>query len=66
MHTDKLQSQPISICTLKLLIVEDELPSLELMSEVLRSMEIEVYAASGSQKAARMVVEQKFDCIFAD
>ncbi|HXA86866.1 MAG TPA: hypothetical protein VNZ47_17405, partial [Candidatus Dormibacteraeota bacterium] len=66
MHIDELQPQPISIRTLKLLIVEDDLPSLELMSEVLRSLEIQVYPVSDSQKAARMVVEQKFDGIFAD
>jgi CheY-like chemotaxis protein len=66
MHTDELQPQPISMRTLKLLIVEDDLPSLELMSEVLRSLKVQVYAVSDSQKAARMVVEQKFDGIFAD
>ncbi len=66
MHTDEFQPQPISMRTLKLLIVEDDLPSLELMSEVLRSLKVQVYAVSDSQKAARMVVEQKFDGIFAD
>lgn len=66
MHNNEFQPQSISMRALKLLIVEDDLPSLELMSEVLRSLKLQVYAVSDSQKAARMVVEQKFDGIFAD
>jgi CheY-like chemotaxis protein len=66
MNDNEIQPQIISARALKLLIVEDDLPSLELMSEVLRSLDVDVYAISDSQKAARMVVEQKFDGIFAD
>ncbi|HEV7674494.1 MAG TPA: response regulator [Candidatus Angelobacter sp.] len=66
MNNDEFQPRSNSIRALKLLIVEDDLPSLELMSEVLRSLEVQVSAVSDSQRAARMVVEQKFDGIFAD
>lgn len=66
MHNKETQPHKTSICALKLLVVEDDLPSLELMSEVLKSMEVQVYAVSDSQNAASMVVEQKFDGIFAD
>jgi CheY-like chemotaxis protein len=66
MHDNELQLQNVSMRALKILVVEDDLPSLELMSEVLRSLEVRVHAVSDSHKAARMVVEQKFDGIFAD
>ena len=66
MHDTDLKPQSPFTRALKLLIVEDDLPSLELMSEVLRSLDLQVCAVSDSLKAARMVVEQKFDGIFAD
>jgi two-component system chemotaxis response regulator CheY len=52
--------------SLKLLVVEDELPMLELMTEVLRSLEAEVRPISNSQEAAAMVNQEKFDGIFMD
>src|SRR5579872_6803213 len=52
--------------SLKLLVVEDDPASLELMSEVLRSLEAEVRPFSNSQEAAALVHRQKFDGIFLD
>jgi CheY-like chemotaxis protein len=52
--------------SLKLLVVEDDPASLELMTEVLRSLEAEVRAVSDSQKAAILVNQEKFDGIFLD
>ena len=51
---------------LKLLIVEDNIPSLELMTEVFRSLKAEVHPISESEKAAAMVNQEKFDGIFLD
>ena len=52
--------------SLKLLVVEDDPASLELMTEVLRSLEAEVRPISDSQKAAILVNQEKFDGIFLD
>jgi CheY-like chemotaxis protein len=52
--------------SLKLLVVEDDPASLELMTEVLRSLEAEVRPFSDSQKAAVLVNQEKFDGIFLD
>ncbi len=52
--------------SLKLLVVEDDPASLELMTEVLRSLEAEVCPVSDSQKAAILVNQEKFDGIFLD
>jgi CheY-like chemotaxis protein len=52
--------------SLKLLVVEYDPASLELMSEVLRSLEAEVRPFSNSQEAAALVHQQKFDGIFLD
>jgi CheY-like chemotaxis protein len=52
--------------SLKLLVVEDDLASLELMTEVLRSLEAEVRPLSDSQAAAVLVNQEKFDGIFLD
>jgi len=52
--------------TLKVLIVEDDPASLELMTEVLRSLEAEVRPIIDSQKAAILVNQEKFDGIFLD
>jgi CheY-like chemotaxis protein len=52
--------------SLKLLVVEDDPASLELMTEVLRSLEAEVRPLSDSQEAAVLVNQQKFDGIFLD
>jgi CheY-like chemotaxis protein len=51
---------------LKLLVVEDDLASLELMSEVFTSLKAEVRSVSESKKAASMVDREKFDGIFLD
>src|SRR6202140_3876719 len=51
---------------LKLLIVEDDLASLELMAEVFTSLKAEVRPVSDSEKAAGIVNQEKFDGIFLD
>jgi CheY-like chemotaxis protein len=52
--------------SLKLLVVEDDPASLELMTEVLRSLEAEVRPLSDSREAAVLIKQQKFDGIFLD
>jgi CheY-like chemotaxis protein len=52
--------------SLKLLVVEDDPASLELITEVLRSLEAEVRPMGDSQKAAILVNQEKFDGIFLD
>ena len=52
--------------SLKLLIVEDDIASLELMTEVFASLEAEVCPVSDSQKAAGLVNQERFDGIFLD
>jgi CheY-like chemotaxis protein len=52
--------------SLKLLIVEDDIASLELMTEVFTSLEAEVSPVSDSQKAAGLVNQERFDGIFLD
>src|SRR6202049_4611494 len=49
---------------LKLLIVEDNLASLELMAEVFTSLKAAVRPVSDSEKAVGMVNQEKFDGIF--
>src|ERR1700721_2958027 len=51
---------------LRLLIVEDDLASLELMTEVFTSLKAEVRPVSDSEKAVGMVNQEKFDGIFLD
>jgi CheY-like chemotaxis protein len=51
---------------LKLLIVEDDVASLELMEEVFVSLKAEVRAVSESSKAADLVNRERFDGIFLD
>ena len=51
---------------LKVLIVEDNIASLELMTEVFTSLKAEVRAFSDSEKAVGVVNEEKFDGIFLD
>ena len=51
---------------LKLLVVEDDAASLELMTEVFRSLKADVRPVSDSQEAARRVNQEKFDGIFLD
>jgi len=51
---------------LKLLVVEDHIPSLELMTEVFMSLKAEVCPISESEKAVAIVNQEKFDGIFLD
>jgi len=52
--------------SLKLLVVEDDVASLELITEVLMSLSADVCPVSNSEKAAVMVNQQRFDGIFLD
>src|SRR5260370_11759477 len=51
---------------LKLLVVEDDPPSLELMTEVFTSLKADVRPVSDSEKAVGMVNQERFDGIFLD
>ncbi len=51
---------------LKLLVVEDDIASLELMTEVFTSLKAEVRPISASETAVGMVNQEKFDGIFLD
>ncbi len=52
--------------TLKILVVEDNLVSLELMNEIFSSLNADVRPVSDSEKAAIMVSQERFDGIFLD
>ena len=54
------------MASLKLLIVEDDAASLELMTEVFTSLQAEVCPVSDSEKAVGLVNQQRFDGIFLD
>lgn len=54
------------MASLKLLVVEDDLASLELMAEVFASLEAEVRPVSDSREAAGLIDKEKFDGIFLD
>ena|SRR5438094_195933 len=51
---------------LKLLIVEDDIASLELMAEVFTSLQAEVRPVGDSREAVALIDDQKFDGIFLD
>ncbi len=51
---------------LKLFVVEDDLASLQLMTEVFRSRKANVRPVSDGEEAARRVNQEKFDGIFLD
>jgi CheY-like chemotaxis protein len=51
---------------LRLLIVEDDTASLELMEEVFISLKADVHGVSESSKAAELVNRERFDGIFLD
>jgi DNA-binding response OmpR family regulator len=51
---------------LKLLVVEDDPASLELMTEVFTSLKTDVRPISDSRKAAALVNKERFDGIFLD
>src|ERR1700722_8473308 len=55
-----------SMSSLKLLVVEDDLPSLELMEEVFTSLKAQVRPISDSQTAADLVNREGYDGIFLD
>ena len=52
--------------SLKLLVVEDDLPSLELMDEVFTSLKADVRPISDGQQAADLVSHERYDGIFLD
>jgi CheY-like chemotaxis protein len=52
--------------SLKLLLVEDDAPSLELMGEVFQSLKAEVVPMEDGHQAAALVNQEKFDGIFLD
>lgn len=54
------------MASLKLLVVEDDIASLELMVEVFTSLEAEVHSVSDSREAAGLIDKEKFDGIFLD
>ena len=51
---------------LKLLVVEDDIANLELMTEVFKTLEAEVRPLNDSESAARVVTQENFDGIFLD
>src|SRR6202022_4762346 len=51
---------------LKLLVVEDNIASLELMTEVFTSLKAEVRPLSDSERAVGIVNQERFDGIFLD
>ena len=51
---------------LKILVVEDDLASLELMVEVFTSLKAEVRPVSDSERAVDVINQEKFDGIFLD
>src|SRR5512147_3266706 len=52
--------------SLRLLVVEDDATSLELMTEVFRSLKADVRPVDDSLKAAVYVEQERFDGIFLD
>jgi CheY-like chemotaxis protein len=54
------------MASLKLLLVDDDLASLELMTEVLSSLKAEVRPVSDSKQAACLVNQERFDGILLD
>lgn len=52
--------------SLKLLIVEDDVASLELMTEVFSSLKAQVRPIGDSEKAAVVINQERFDGIFLD
>ena len=51
---------------IRILVVEDDLETLSLMSDVLRLFDVEVVPLSDSEEAASVVNREKFDGIFLD
>jgi CheY-like chemotaxis protein len=61
-----MTKQEGTVPSLRLLVVEDDASSLELLTEVLGSMEAEVSPISDSREAAVAVNRERFDGIFLD
>jgi CheY-like chemotaxis protein len=61
-----LHSRRSVVPSLKLLVVEDDVASLELISEVFSSLKAEVHSVGDSEKAAALINQQRFDGIFLD
>ena len=51
---------------LRVLVVEDDLPSLELLTTVLESYDVEVIPLSNSTAAMALVADRQFDGVFLD
>lgn len=51
---------------LKVLVVDDDVPTLELITEVLSGLGVKVHPLSDSQQAASLINREKFDGIFLD
>jgi len=51
---------------LKLLVAEDDVASLELLVELLRSLKAEVHASNDSEEVAKLIERKAFDGIFLD
>ena len=54
------------MAALKLLVVEDDPASLELMTEMLKQLKAEVRPVQDSREAADLIQKVKFDGIFLD
>jgi CheY-like chemotaxis protein len=52
--------------SLRLLVVEDDLPSLELMDEVFTSLKADVNPINDGQRAAALINQERYDGIFLD
>lgn len=57
---------PRCMAALKLLVVEDDVANLELMTELLGQLKSEVRPVSDSLEAAGLIEREKFDAIFLD
>jgi CheY-like chemotaxis protein len=61
-----VRTEEHSMSLLKLLVVEDDLPSLELMEEVFTSLEADVRPISDGNGAVDLINHEKYDGIFLD
>ena len=51
---------------LRVLVVDDDVPVLNLISEVLTSMEVETRPVSDGQEASILIQKEKYDGIFLE
>jgi CheY-like chemotaxis protein len=65
-QTLRQKAKPCAYGALKLLVVEDDAASLELMAELLQQFKAEVRPISDSQEAPALIQREKFDGIFLD